>query len=52
MALSDKTQMSLMKRDKPSMKQKGPPDRSCDYPKRHEAKSLSDGKQYSQMRRK
>lgn len=52
MTLSDKSQMSLMKRDKPSMNQKGPRSMDVCDPKQHVAKPLSDSKQLAGMKRK
>jgi hypothetical protein len=52
MALSDKTQMSQMKKGKPSMSQKAPAQPDVCYGKEHKGKSLSDGSQMKQMRKK
>jgi len=52
MALSDKSQMGLMKKDKPSMSQKPPATRDVCYGQEHKAKELSDKTQTKLMRMK
>ena len=50
--LSDKSQMSLMKKDAPKGLGSNPKDKDVCYPQEHVAKPLSDKAQYSQMKKK
>lgn len=52
MSLSDSSQMKLMKKDAPTMKQVGPASRTKDHGDAHDAKPLSDKGQQSLMKRK